>query len=450
MLFDKEYSDSISKRILNPEHTLPSEVHGNKYNGLKVLGLVGDWSACGYYRIILPLNILKQLGANVKVASTLNYLDMMEYPTILAPRQHRKDINGLLTEAMWLRKTVVYEIDDDLHHVSPKNPSYSVYHQGTEELEYIDKTMRLCSGVTVSTLELGKWYKKNNQNVFKLLNHIDFSQRDWSADIKWDGNNIHATLLPIERPAEYGDKIVIGYSCGNTHIEDFDSMAGEITRVLLKYPNTVFAIYSSPTIQDLFTKFIKKFDKDNLLTPDRIIYIPGRHFLDHPVGLKGMDIQIGPLVVNQFNMAKSDLKYLEASASGAAFVGTSCAPYARTHFETGGKLLLVGQSKECFPSWTSALSYLIENPEKRKALASESREWVFKNRSMEGHIQDWVNSWMQVETRVRSGHVGPPLVSLPKSEYQEYGKYGRNQPCPIQADPENPVKYKNSYYKAWG
>lgn len=446
-MLSKEYYDLVNHNLLNPSTQLPKhKIPNQQFSGLKILGLVADWSACGYYRVILPLNLMEQMGAQVKVTSVCSYPDIIQSDLIIAPRQHKEEIKGLLTEALWMDKTVIFEIDDDLNHLSPNNPAFSVYHTGTEELKNIDKIMQSCSGVTVSTVELGKWYRKNNRNVAVVQNCIDFSQRNWSVNVDWTAEGIKMDLLNIPRPPDYGERVIIGYSCGNTHAEDFALVASSISKILQRNPNAAFAIYSSPPTQEKFAGQIKSYDKAGLIQPSQIIFLPARHFLDHPIGLQGMDIQIGPLVVNQFNLAKSDLKFLEASAAGAAFVGTSCAPYARAHKESEGKLLLVGAGSECQSSWVDAIEYLIRNPDRRKQLAHEARVWTIQNRSLENNITKWFKAWEAIRGEVLKGEVGPPDKSLPNSEYIEFGKYGRNDKCPI----DESKKYKACYPGAWG
>ncbi len=43
------------ERIFNTSRQLPTNKVSNRFAGLNVLGLVADNSACGYYRVINPI-----------------------------------------------------------------------------------------------------------------------------------------------------------------------------------------------------------------------------------------------------------------------------------------------------------------------------------------------------------------------------------------------------------
>ena len=81
-----------NKQILHARKELPDIKISNEFKDLRILGLVADKSACGYYRIILPLHLLKMHGAQVTTTSVQSMSDFMNHDVILAPRQHSPDV----------------------------------------------------------------------------------------------------------------------------------------------------------------------------------------------------------------------------------------------------------------------------------------------------------------------------------------------------------------------
>ncbi len=93
------------------------------------------------------------------------------------------------------------------------------------------------------------------------------------------------------------------------------------------------------------------------------------------------DIWLAPVLDHPYNRAKTNVKWLEATCSGAAFVGSDIEPYRCVrHDETG---LLVSDG-----DWYGAMRGLVFDVAKRHALVRNARERVSKS-----------YAWDQVEAR---------------------------------------------------
>jgi len=413
------------QNILNAKNKLPDIVVSNRYKDLKVLGLVADTSACGYYRVINPLHSLKIHGAEVNYSSFHSFDSFMSHDIIVAPRQHSPEVYEALRQAAWEGKFIIYELDDDLHSVLPSSPAYQVYHPGSPELAMLPKIMYACHGVTTTTPEIARWYYKDNRNVAILGNYIDPGFRDWGMDVKYDlAGNPTVTLKDIQKPEEWKDKIVIMYSGGSTHGEDMQQIGHPLKKILEKYPNVQLALNLGINhVQDLIQKFN--------LPYDQVTYVPARHFLDHPTALHGADIGLAPLIPCQFNCAKSELKFLEMSAVGAVPVGSNVGPYARFNRKHPGYSLLVGnQGSDSFNTWEEALESLINNPEKLATMKAQARQLILDEYLLEKNIDRWPAAWMQIADNVRKGIVGRPDKIESIGHYKSYGRLGPNDPCP--------------------
>lgn len=277
---------------------LPDIQVSNRYKGLRVLGLVADSSACGYYRVINPLHMLRMHGATVTYSTFHTADSFFTHDVIVVPRQHNPDVLEILKTASFDGKLLVYEIDDDLDSVDPSSPAYMVYHNGSPELRLIPEFMYTCHGVTVTTPELARWYYQNQQNVVIVENHIDYSFRNWGADVEWDAEgNPKIALQPIEKPAHRQGKISILWSGGSTHQLDLEEIGPSVRAILNRYPHVQFCFYGSAAMcQD----FIKRYN----LPEDQVEAVSPRHFLDYPEGLHGFDIGLAPIHCSQFNLCK--------------------------------------------------------------------------------------------------------------------------------------------------
>lgn len=405
------------------------------------MGLVADNSACGYYRIILPLHMLRMMGASVNYTSFQQGDAFGKYDIILSPRQHNPEVMEVLRHATWEGKLWVYEIDDDLHHVEPSNPAYTVYHQGTEECRLIPEFLKRAHGWTTTTSEIAKLYYQHNRNPVVISNFIDYTFRDWGVDVQWEGGRPVFHPRPIQKPAEWEGKIVIGFSGGTTHTEDLEQVGPAIRPILMSNPNVILAFYSS---WEAYKNFIQKFN----IPPERTSYVKARHFMDYPAGLHGFDIALAPLTCNQFNLCKSDLRCLESSAVGAAVVASNVGPYARFEARHPGQILLVGQGPGHYSTWTQALQKLIDDEPLRTRMQQQGRQLMMDEYSLEQNVHRWPLAWAAIGEQRELGNLGPDpdRKQRDKSWYMSYGKTGRNEPCPCGSG----QSYSKCHPQAWG
>jgi len=763
--------DEQRQSVTTTQLKLPNYKISDQYKGLKVLGLVADNSACGYYRVINPIHMLGMMGADVYYTSRHNFGDLFKYDIIIAPRQHSPEVYEVLRMIQWENKVVIFELDDDLHAVPPESPAYPVYHSGTRELTMIPKFISHMHGMTSSTEEIARWYYQFNKNQRVCKNLIDFSFRDWNCDVEWrDGQPIHH-LKTIERPAEFEDYITVGWTGGscyddqtevlteegfklfkdlnktekiaslnpdthlleyvtpiayttqpfkgklncasnsaidfavtpnhwmycspaksrtkkkieyqsiqseNIHGQDFivkktanwngkdqkyftlashqsspdaksekpipmlewvrflglwmaegytcselkqvglvqikapelleemgaylkswgfnlsndkrqheirvankqlweylhplgeavnkripqeildltpellkeflnyyikgdgsvDSygrtrawtsskvLADQLVEIALKigwaanvftrpikaskiegreikqtgpsyevrfyrngtttkytepivlaehqtqrdYDGTVYCVtvpnhtlyvrrngkafwcknthqLDIPIMGPVFKYLLDHYDnvkiflycgvetvhqllRDYRLDESRVMHMPARHFLDYPPGLRGLDIGIAPLHTNQFNLAKSDLKFLEMSAAGVCPVLSHVGPYAKLVRKFPGICPTVGSAPDSYNNWITPIVYLMENPEIRKQIVARNRQLVVDHFSLEKHVHQYPAAWKSIMEQASKGEAGPPKEILAPLNYKTFRRVPANGPCP--------------------
>jgi hypothetical protein len=97
------------------------------------------------------------------------------------------------------------------------------------------------------------------------------------------------------------------------------------------------------------------------------------------------DIALSPLSETDFNHCKSDIKFLDYSALGAAGIYSRASAYTSSvqHLRTG---LLVENSTE---SWDEALHCLITDDDLRVRLAHNARENLYTKRTLKHSSHHW-------------------------------------------------------------
>lgn len=388
------------------------------FTDIKVVGLMADEAACGNYRVKFPLEFLQRGGA--KTSMNLGYSNdiLQEYDYILAQRQHSKEIKEFLKRAKWYGKTVVYELDDNVHAIHPNSPVFDSYKPGSEILHSIEDILHLVDGMFTTSAELSNQYSKYNKKTWVLPNCIDIGLRDWDTR--------------PERDERLGDKIVIGWAGSITHQDDAMVMGASLKNVLEKYPQTIFAVCSAYQTMGIFIRDLK-------IPEDRVVRIEPVSFEKYPQILPQFDISLAPLVNTTFNLAKSDLKLKEAGAWGIPYVATMIAPYARFHTDTQGQ---GGYLATGVKDWEDKISQLVEDEEDRRTKGAFIGNYIRTECSMEANAFKWAHALREAKDLATFNPEAERKILVRE-------KAGRNDPCPCGCG----QKYKKcarGQYGAWG
>jgi uncharacterized protein YchJ len=385
------------------------------FSDISVYAIQADAAACGHYRVVYPMEFLRRGGARVTIGSVIGLRELEPYDIVMAQRQHAPNILQLLKEARYMGKTLVYEIDDNVHRVHPNSPAFSAYRPGGEAVHGVQKFMEQCDGLFTSSAELASQYAGFNKRTWVLQNCIDFGLRDWET--------------PVERHPDLKDKLVIGWAGSITHQDDWAPLKGVIGPILKKYPHTMFCIVSAYQTMDIF---LEKLD----LPADRVVRLEPVDFAEYPKLPAQFDIGLVPVVNTDFNRAKSDLKPLEYGARHVPYVASKLAPYVRLHQETGGQGGYIADNQE---QWITAISRLVEDDADRKSKAEFMFDYAKNQRS--GANNAW--RWAEAFRDVKAARTYQPLL---EQKYVVNEKPGRNSPCNCGSG----TKYKKCCYPAWG
>jgi hypothetical protein len=334
---------------------------------------------------------------------------------ILCQRQHDPKVLKLIKEAQFLGKTIIYEIDDNVHAVHPNSPAFHAYKPGSDTCHGVRKFIENSDGLFVSSPELASQYRDFSQRTYVLPNCIDFGIRDWES--------------PVERDERLQGKLVIGWAGSITHQDDWQPLVGVMGPILKKYPNTVFAIVSAYQTMDIFAQKLE-------VPEDRLVRLQPVEFEEYPALPAQFDIGLVPVVNTSFNRAKSDLKPIEYGARRVPYVASCIAPYVRLHQDTGGGGGFIASTQQ---EWIQAISALVEDETLRQQKADFMFDYVKTQRSGMGNAYRWAEAMRDC----KAARMYSPETT---QKYVVREKPGRNDSCPCSSG----RKYKKCCSPAWG
>lgn len=242
---------------------------------------------------------------------------------------------------LYPKKKLITECDDWIFDVPAYNVASNPYRPNSPKERLADEQLKLSDAIICSTSFLKEGFEGMypGKKVYVVPNAIDFQQWD---NVKGDGKM---------EPKKEG-VVRIGYTGCANHGGDMEIVKPVLLALLEEFPNLEFII-----AQDIGT--FKDVNHPRLKVLDRWVSI-----IDYPAMVKGWDLDIGiaPLRDNNFNRAKSNLRWLEYSALGIPTVASNVRPF--TESRTGPNIRLCSSAKE----WYEGLKDFIQFPAARAAV----------------------------------------------------------------------------------
>lgn len=293
-----------------------------------------------YHRMIKPHTVLRRLHPEFDYVMT-NSLDNI-HDTLLDQTDlvlFSRSISMLpfidrIAERIE-QKNIPIGLDlDDYWHLPDYHVSYEVYkeHKFTEAVE---KSIQKSSFVICTTPILADKIKPLNAEVHVIENGIDLEDEVWKPN------------------KSESKRLRFGFTQGNTHFEDIQLITNKIDQsykdvkfyhnaqiVLTGYtststlnPNIGMAYEMALTDKYKALKhspeYLAALKADLDLKAENYPYrrIYGKDVLEYAKIYDDIDVSVVPLISNEFNSCKSELKMLEAAAKDCAVIVSHVAPY---------------------------------------------------------------------------------------------------------------------------
>lgn len=366
------------------EYNFPERTEGK----LNVYFHVSENSGVGFYREYLPaLKLRENKLANTMINdfqwgkgeqkspeakdlfAIMNWADLVVVGRLDIPNFYA--IWGGIKEFFHI--PVIMDTDDNVHHVRPSNPGYQGYHPGSENLLWNEYSMaKIFDAVTVSTRNLQLYYKKHNPRIYCLPNNIDLK---W-----WDG---------FELKKQEHKRFRFGFIGSAAHGEGIQIIKKPVLRFLEKYPDTEFCVTS---IFDIYFRDVPE------KLRNQIVYVPWIDLAEFPKGLQEVNFDVGlaPLADNLFNRGKSNLRWMEFSASRVPLIASPVEPYLCIRNGVDGVF-----AKEQ-DDWLAGLEMLYLDKEKRGKIARNARETIEREYDIDKNISLWDNAYREVVEKYRA------------------------------------------------
>lgn len=250
-------------------------------------------------------------------------------------------------------KKVIYDLDDNVWDI----PGYNLnrkYYPSTQK-RIIESIISLCDAAICSTNKLAKVVGKFNSNVYIAPNMLEeFPNK------------------PVENTS---NRLRIGWGGSLSHAGDFPSKLTHVIKHCQKKYDAQF-VWVGYRLTDI--------PGDILIPPS-----PMPDYLDvlHNAQL---DIAVAPLENNFFNDCKSNLKFLEYSASYIPTIASNSTEYGDTISQ--GITGFVIKHKE----WDEYLEYLCENDDARKVIGNNARTFVEQNYNWEVNSNKHISIYQNI------------------------------------------------------
>ncbi len=309
----------------------------------------GDW----YYRNHLPCRALAELPSVYSVgldSVNRNFLTVAREADVLVLRNITEaDLLPIIAERRERRLLTVFEVSDDAAAVQPWSIVYA-FRSNPDNHRLFLRLSLACDATQYTVDELQRVYGYLNANGQVFANQL--------------------SPIPDALPPKSENEFVIGWGGSHGHLGDMRKAVDVLSRWVMAHDDACLAIMGTGPIRELYAGL-----------PDHKKRQRGTSTIhDYYDFLQPLHVGIAPLEDDAFNRSRSDVKFLEYAAYGAAAVVSDLLPYQETVVH-GRRGFRFGSAEQL----VHVLDEVHANPELRKRVTSEAYAYVKAERRQEHH-----------------------------------------------------------------
>jgi glycosyltransferase involved in cell wall biosynthesis len=247
---------------------------------------------------------------------------------------------------------VLFDVDDDpsaLRTLRDHDLAKAWTPRAVRELEAV---MAACDGVLVSTKHLAERFAPVNPRTWVCRNGIDLNR------------------YALTRPAHEG--VIVGWAGGTGHRDALAPWLRELDAIMAERPDVSFLALG----QEVAGRLARRHGAD------RARSLPFTAIETYPAAMTAFDVALAPAGDSAFYRAKSDLRWLEASALGIPVIAD---PVVYAEIEDGVTGLHAATAGEA----RAAMLALIADADLRVRIGEAAREHVREHRSMAVACRAW-------------------------------------------------------------
>jgi glycosyltransferase involved in cell wall biosynthesis len=346
-------------------------------------------------RLLRPLTH-PQVRPHLQVSFGLTY-EGQPVEAVILDRLWRPDISldvagQLLAQLRSRQVPLLYALDDSFLDLPAEKQDWA---PTEERLRVVKLFLAEAAGLLVTTAALREKLSDFNANIAVAPHALDErllpAWRQPEEKIGWRIQLARLASRLQKCPSRSlrfsaGRKIVIGYMGTFTHDDDLLLVLPALQAVARQFRGMVefelIGVIGRPETRRLLQELPLRLVK---LSPRKVAY---DRFMAWFSRCLEWDIALAPLRDTPFNRCKSDIKFLDYSAIGAAGIFSRVRPYEASvsHGQTGW---LAENTPE---AWQAALTELIDNQPQREQLAHNAAAYLFSHRTLAVCAPQWVEA----------------------------------------------------------
>lgn len=290
------------------------------YNMCQALEASNEWNATYFF-----------LDELAELENFFNKIDLLVLVRIIWTEKMEYFLKKTISRGI----TVLYDIDDYVFNIE-KIPLVSNYLSGIKGfktivngmLKYITRAWLIaksCDGYIGTNAFLAERLKSCfGKEAFIINNFFNHEQLEIS------------TVCYNEKRKGRLNPFLMGYYSGSpSHLNDFKRIVAELVEFLGNYPETTLEVVGFLDIPEKLKPFIKQ---------KQLLFTPLVDFLTLQEKIAEADVNLVPLVDNEFTNCKSELKFFEASLVGTLTIATPIYAYKNSiEHEKSGYLCKDGE-----------------------------------------------------------------------------------------------------------
>lgn len=293
-----------------------------------------------------------------EIPSILKYLNKMSM-IVFQRTSWTNEVENIIYMAKLCNIKLVYDMDDLLYKIDYV-PSFINHICRNYSSENISLYLSIASAYELVAKKCDYFITTTPFLQKQLIK--DFNKPTYIIPNFLNNEQLEETNFILKKRVYNNSKFIIGYFSGSpSHKADFHIVENDIIKLLEKYPNIYLKIVG---FMELEGKLKDYFNKGRVIIKDLVPY----QKLQYEIG--SVDVNIIPLVQNDFNQGKSELKFFE---SGILKI-PSCISKTNVYekfVQNGVNGLFCNQGQ-----WFEKLELLYLNPSLRTTIGNNAYETV--------------------------------------------------------------------------
>jgi len=361
-------------------------------------------SGCSWWRARQPAEMIKKLGlAEVEIFSQYDTArdelkDILQWcDLVVAQSPAGVDSVALMLQYQKMGKVVVADYDDLVYSCSPFNPAYKTL--GTKNVKVKDTEGKdhdlWCDGVMGFSIKDNTLRMRSQEDIFKVVDGLSITnqilkdkyieQNECLKDklVEIIPNSVNFDLFKPFNKRDTG-KIRIGWVTSSSHLNEIWIVRDVMNRIFKKYGDKVM--------------FVQQGDLNELKKAFKPEQLEFHNFIDlaiYPLKFASLNLDIGicPLVDDEFNRHKSQLKWSEYASMKVPSVCSDLEPY---NCVEDGKTGYLAKTEDEF---VEKLCKLIDSKEHRETIGNNAYEKNKQDFNLEKVAHKWVKFYEDCYSR---------------------------------------------------